>query len=684
MAHLSSLTDNHSNQPAVARSCLQLNQFVGSDQTPPIHDATHVKTMNSIFSALTECLQSHQDRRCRILAAKTLALCARATYAKIRHSPLLFSVRDGTLHRLEDEVGTDIPVALCTAALDDHDDGVSASAVEALGILTLSSSAMVGSIVDDVLLRQMEAIAHNRPSPHAPSLADLSDEDPSIPQMELQSRVFENALIPRIWRLVKRIIQFASPTDVMRTLPFLTSALVHLVKLTPNSTLGMDRATFAKRWIEVDILALVTDVVTDLIIPACQSSNNTGLAYLAALAGIRLAQVCPFASWTRAICTYSARVVIQELCASPSVIESTLSLLSALLISLRALPLAERMTSLEVLVNEVRFLPATTLVPVSVTCAAIKIGKHMRRSARMGIITEIALSILIDGPSEGLRSKYLKEFLASPEVTALLSARRQLKSSRRLTSTHSTASNGNDVTSDMHSAPGGKTPNEVFTGTHVAEEFVLAFCSVASAYGRIAMKKSRINRQSHEWFRCAIAILSSACAVCVTWKPRTTSGESQIEDDYDDVNSLYSMLAACQASYLQLLFECLHAIGFLLPTSSVALHLFPLCTPPRVFILEELSHSIASLHECAFIEGSLFAFSKDISLLADRFVEYTFREGVPLRHFRIGLIAVFTDHWIQSLDGESVNRSSDTPTLNDLNARELLATLSLARLLSPL
>jgi hypothetical protein len=674
MAHLSSLTDNRSNHPAVARSCLQLNQYVGSDQTSPIHDAMHAKTMNSMFSALSECLQSHQDRRCRILAAKTLALCARATFAKIRHSPLLFAVRDGTLHRLEDEVGTDIPVALCTAALDDHDDGVSASAVEALGILTLTSSAMVGTIVDDLLLRQIEGIAHNRPSPYSPSLADLSDEDPSIPQMELQSRVFENVLLPRIWRLVKRIIQFASPDDTLRTIPFLTSALVHLVKLMPNSTLGMDRATFAKRWIEVDILGLVTEVVTDVIIPACQSSNDSGLAYLSALAGLRLAHVCPYTSWSHAVCTYSARVVMQELSARPSIVENTLSLLSALLISLRALPLAERMTSLEVAVNEVRFLPATTLVPMPVTSAGIKIGKYMRRSARMGIMSEIALSILIDGPSEGLRSKYLKDYLSAPEVVALLISRRQMKNSRKWTSSQSVLSASNDGTSDSNSAPGGKTPNEAFTGTHVAEEFVLAFCSVASIYGRKVMGRSRQSRQAQEWLRCALAILSSGCSACVNWKPRTSVANEQEEDD--NVNSLYTMLAACQASYVQLLYECFHAVGFLSSTSSVALHLFPLSTPPRMFLLEELSLAIASLNECTLIKGSQFAFAKDISALADQFLDYKFSEGIPSRHVRIALIAVLADRWVQSLDSERASRSGDASNLNEMTARDLLATLS--------
>jgi hypothetical protein len=674
VAHLSSLTDARSTHQAVARSCLQLNQFVGSDQSPPLHDTMYAKTMDGIFCALIECIQSHQDRRCRILAAKTLALCARATYAKVRHSPLLFSIRDGTLHRLEDEVGTDIPVALCTAALDDQDDGVAASAVEALGILTLSSSAMAGTLVDDSLLRQIESISHNRPSPFSPSLADLSDEDPSVSQMELQSRVYENVLLPRIWRLTKRIVQFPSHMDILRTIPFITSTFVHLVKLMPNSTLGIDRATYAKRWIEVDILALVTEFVNDLIIPVCQSGVNSGLAFSCALAGLRLADICPHTLWTRTVCTYCARVFIQELSASPMVVENTISLLAAILISLRPLSLADRMMSLEVVTNELRFLPATTLVPSNVTSPGIMIGKFIRRSARMGIMTEIALSIMIDGPSEGLRSKHLKDFLSSQEVSSLLISRRQKKNNRKWTSSNSTSST-NDGASDTYSAPGGKTPIEAFTGTHVAEEFVLAFCSVASSFGRKVMRKSHLNRHAQEWLRCSVAILSSACSACVNWKPRTTTANEQ--NDFDDtIESAMTMLSACQASYVQLLFECFHAVGFLSPESSIALHLLPKATPPRFLLLEELAFAASSLGSFPPFETCPFALMKDIANFADQFLEYKFREGIPSRHMRVALIAIFTDHWVQCLENESSVRTGDPLNMNDMNARELLTALS--------
>jgi hypothetical protein len=676
-AHLSSLTDNRSNYPAVARSCLQLNQFAGSDKTQPLHDSMYAKTTSSMFSALFQCIESHQDRRCRILAAKTLALCARATYAKLRHSPLLFHVRDGILHRLEDEVGTDVPVALCTVAMEDSDDGVSASALEALGILTLCSSSMPGTLVDDELLRQVEGIAHARRSPYAPSLSDLSDEDPSIPQMELQGRVYENVLLPRIWRLVKRILQFPSATDVLRTLPFLTSVLVHLIKLMPSTTLGMDRATYAKRWIEVDILGLVHQVVTDLILPSLQASSNGGLQYACALAGLRLAHVSPYSSWTRPVCRFSATVLVQELSAAATVVDHTLSLLASLVVALRGLPLSERMASLEVVVNEIRFLPATSLVPKSITSPSIKIGNYNRRSNRMGLLTEVALSILIDGPSEKLRSKSLKDFLSSPEVTALLISRRVKKNNHKWASNQSTGSASQaDNSGDSNGAPGGKTPNEAFTSTHVAEEFVLAFCNVASAYGRVvvASGKSVKNRHAQEWLRCSMAILSSSCSACVNWKSRTSLVSSGEEEEEGNSDSLFTMLTACQAAYIRLMVETLHAVGFLSPTSSVALHLVPLSTPPHVLILEELAQSISSLARYTPIKGSQFLHQKEMTTLADQFLEYKFREGIPSRHHRIALMALVADHWVQSLDNDV--SSDQAYNMNDMNARELLTLLS--------
>ena len=97
-----------------------------------VQEGTYAALMSSAWQTLFECVQSHTDRRCRTIAARTLAITARSAYAQIRPSPLLYSQCDPMIHRLEDEVGSDVAVRLCAAALEDADDGVAAAAIAAI------------------------------------------------------------------------------------------------------------------------------------------------------------------------------------------------------------------------------------------------------------------------------------------------------------------------------------------------------------------------------------------------------------------------------------------------------------------------------------------------------------------------------------------------------------------------
>lgn len=256
--NLSPLRDNHSAYASVAKTCLQLNQYAmnGSSSASEdknsvqssklFHDASFVNTMGAeagAFAALIECIQTHDDRRAKIVACKTLALIARAAYARIRHSPQLFALRESTNTRLEDEVGTDVPMALASVALEDPDDGVAAAALNALGIMTLSSSSTPGNLVEDELLREVMSIVHCRPSPHAPSLGVLQDEDSLVPQLELQARIYDNVMAPRLMQLISRVTSFDTPNHVRIVLPVLSASLVHLSKTSPPVLYGMDRGT---------------------------------------------------------------------------------------------------------------------------------------------------------------------------------------------------------------------------------------------------------------------------------------------------------------------------------------------------------------------------------------------------------------------------------------------------------
>ena len=668
ISHLSSLSDNRSTYSAVARSCLHVNQFAGSDHSL-WHDATYVKIISTVLNAVTECSQCHEDRRCRILGTKTLAIITRSAYARLRYSPLLHNIRDGTLNRLEDELGTDVPVTLCMVALDDLDDGVSACAVEALGMLTISTASMVGTIVDDELLREVDSIMHARPSPFSPTLATLSDEDPSISLMELQSRVYENVLSPRLWRLVRRILHYDSTNHMMRVLPFLTACLVHMVKTSPSNTFGMDRVSYAKRWIEVDALGIVYDVVTSMLLPAMQQSNDGALAHSSTLSALRLANVCPHASWVGDVSRWAV-VVLQEQLAAMEVLEHKMATIATLLVVLRALPLAERTSPLMVVANEVRFLPSTTMAPSGVTSPGLFIGGAYRRPARMGFLTELALSFLLDGPSDSSRADQLKIFFHSPEAVALLGARSvKKKQTRNWASNQSTASHGHDHSSGGTRAPGGPTPTEEFVATHVAEELVLAFCSVACEIGERYLACGALSRGLEEWISSSIVILTSLSS-CVIWRSRTVDLHLANEDR--DSRTLFSMLTACQASFIRLFHQIFYVTGMLSPSSSVSLHLLPLASPARILLLEDLALANSALARYTPIEG-LGNFDKELLHLADQFLEYKFRDGVPSRHIRISLLSLLSDHWVQSI---SSIEEATIKNMNEMNARELLTMLS--------
>jgi hypothetical protein len=688
--NLLSLTDKQSAYASVARTCLQLNQFAGSgsssaasddDGNVLFHDASFAKTISASQASLIECAQGHDDRRCRILACKTLALVARSAYARLRHSPLLFGVREGTLHRLEDEVGTDVPVALCSVALEDVDDGVSACAVEALGTLTLSNAGMVGTSVEDALLREVEAISHVRPSPHAPTLTLLEDDDYSIAQQELQSRVYENVLSPRLWRLVQRLFHYNSSSHLMRTLPFLTGCLGHLAVHT--TSFGMDRTDYAKRWVEVDLPAMIQEVVSSMLLPSMQQ-NDGELAHTASICALRLVNVCPNASWVPEVCLWVVSVLVEQV-VSCEIMEQKMAALAMLLIALRTSPLPERGPHLEFVVNQVRFLPSTTRVPRGVVSPGIlsrKDGSY-RRPARIGFLAEIALSFFVDdhnasdrNDDSNVRSTALRKFLSCAEVTAALTPRSGKKAKKsRISSNHSTTTNVSSADEGLlgTKAPGGKTPVEEYAGTHIGEEIVLAFCQVASHVGRRVMMprdgKHGCSRNLEDWLRCSLAVLSGFSA-CVNWKSRTVT--AHLTEDDHNAETLFTMLTAAQGSFVRLFQECLYTVGLVSPVSSVSLHIMPLAVLPDLILLEEMAQASISLQAYEPVRSVDFA-HKDLAILADQFLEYKIQEGIPSRHMRIFLLALLTDHWVQS---SNLTSEPATVNMNEHNANEILATLS--------
>jgi hypothetical protein len=665
---LAPIRDNHSAYTAVAKSCLALNQYAGNgssaamedmnsvDSSSLFHDATFCSTMSEAFAALTECIQTHDDRRAKIVACKTLALVARATYARIRHSPHLFALRDSTNNRLEDEVGTDAPMALVTCALEDADDGVAACAIQSLGMMCLSSTARPGTLVDDEFLREILAISQGRRAPYAPTLIDCQDEDPTIAQMELQMRILENVVSPRLLQLVCRTTNFENVAHMRMILPFLTASLVHLSKTSPPLIYGMDRVTYAKRWVELDFVNLVNDVVEVLLLPAMQSSLDAHLQHVAAMSAIRLVHACPHAPWVGEVCHWTILVCQEELSTIES-LEAKLTCLASMVICSRAVPITERMTTLEFLVHRIAELPSTTMAPHGVSSPGLLLEHkgftHYRRPARVAFYAEIALSFFLDGPVETkepqIRSSTFSTFTKRLLAKGFLEKPRLVKAQ----------------------------DNSV---TQTREELTTAFCMVAAEAGR-RLRAPADDKSSHwlvtasqedleEWVRMSLVVLDTF-APCITWGSTPDYMEEEL-----------NLLVAAQAAYVRLVQEVLHTAG-LLNSKSVSLKMTPMASPPNM-IWDQMEESAAYLG--MFDAGhSAESLSAPISKLMDQFVARELKgQGILSHQMRLFLLSLAADQWVQGRrkEFEGASNAESQLNLNTNSARDLLAALSPRRIFS--
>lgn len=762
--NLKPIRDDGSAYAQVGRSCLQIAQFAGGSGSSSsstggpttgqddahavasstlFHDKTYATTLSACFASLITCTKDHRDRRCRILACKTLALSARSAYARIRHAPILFAMRDSVVNQLEDEVGSEVPTALLHVAMEDTDDGVSATAVEALGTLALATSnANSGSIIDDELLHEIQSLAFGRISPYAPSLRTIlmncpstMEEDPSIAQLELQSRILGNIMAPRLLPLVTRIVHYHSSSHHRMTLPFVTACLIHQVRTNNAIVFGMDRATYAKRWVDLDVMGLIKDVVTGLILPSMQQCLDGDLSHTGALCALRLANACPKASWVLELCRWTV-VVLKEENSATGVLESKVGSLATLVVALRAIPLLERAPLLESMVTEIASLPYTTMVPHGVcspglllrTSAAGPIQNSnpnftmssqegessipyacYRRPARITFFTELALSLFLDGP------------LGAPSDAETLAAA-------------STNNNNDTTTQAIPQVQRSYYLKHFLSSTAVVnickeqenpailkmrDEILLVFTTVAWEVGRRFLvsadgsviqpppTETAYDRESslgvEEWTRLAFTTLS-IFSPCARWGRRSEYLEEDLE-----------LLTAGQSSYIRLLQEFLHFIGLLHPASCVTFKLTPNACPPHLLwdqMIESASflthwgtattgnnkNSHNSLLDRSFMGSSNDIMVQDVAALMDDFVGKDLRQGIISHHMRMFILTLGVDQWVQ---GRYVairrhvevanNRSNQTNTdeivplsLNLESARDLLVAVSPKRLLTKL
>ncbi|KAL3923951.1 MAG: hypothetical protein SGILL_001347 [Bacillariaceae sp.] len=673
--HLAPLRDNHSNYSAVAKACLILNQFAANgsaatiedstciDSSALFHDVTFVESLSEAFAALLDCIGQHDDRRAKIVACKTAALMARSAYARLRHSPHLFSVRDATTnHRLEDEVGTDIPAALVTCALEDADEGVAANAMSSLGILVLSTTSTPGTLVDDELLSEVLSIvqAGSQPSAYAPSLRALVDEDQTTSQTELQSRIFDNILSPRLLQLVSRFQAFENPSNMAIALPTLTASLVYLSKIAPPMTYHLDRTAYAKRWVELDFVSLIETVVETILFPLLKS--NTGLSSggcqngaVAALSAIRLVHASPASWWVREVIEWAVLTLKEEYNASPF-LESRMTMLASIVVASRVLPLPDRVTALEFLAGNLQTLPSTSMAPHGVVSAGLLLETEdsmfqYRTPTRPALWAEIALGFFMDGPVEApnnnsfgndakLRNQSLVKFLKSSKIAAILK------------------DSGGDS-----------------SGNSLREEMVMTFCTVACQVGRRhkvpeeggGPHLTARSDQLEEWAGLSLTLLQ-AMKQCIGW------GSSPYMDEE------MTILVACQAAYTRLLQELIHAAGLLTP-SSVSVKMTPFSGPPTILWdqMEEAADFFVRYEAMSPLDNLI----EPIGKLVDDIVKKELKgSGIVSHHMRLFILSHAADQWVQARYIASQKTQSSDHSMNVESAKQILVAICPRRMFS--
>lgn len=661
--HLAPLKDSASVYAQVAKSSLALCQVaiqssaVMEDtssivESSLMHDSSFCEGMSLSFGALMECLTEHTDRRCRLLAAKTLAIMARAAYARIRPSVLLWNQRDGgRLARLEDEIANEVPSALVTAALSDPDDGVAAGALEALAILALTTSSTSSTLVEDELVREIQSIL-GRPSPSAPSLRAVGDEDPAIPQMELTSRIYENILGPRLVPLLHRLLLLGHDV-VAAALPVVVGAVMHQWRTTVSVMESLDRTVLAKRWSEVDAVGMAELLVEGLLL------TSPSAASAAALGGLRLASVAGAVAWREPLCR-AAVTVLQTSLAVPCDLETKVATLSSIVVASRALPTSERGTIAVWLVSRIASLPSTLVSPSSVWSAGVLMGAPSdayRRPARVGLWTEVALAFFLDGPEE--------EFVGSIDVTTKTLRRHEA------------------LTMFLSSTVMAKLLSEKARGPvwSVYDEVLLVFTATASEAGRrfrvtadgTLLLADPEAKQVLEWIKLSTVVLS-AFVSCLGLGSKTAVMDEDL-----------SVLTAGQVSYVRLLQEYLFWVGMLHPDTSVSLKLTANACPPHL-LWDQLAESASFLSR--FDSTDMHQGDGTLKLL-DEIVARETKQGVASHHLRLHLLTMAADNWVQGRIS-SIRQQFEAPSaaatsnlsLKVQSARDILLAVSPKRLLT--
>ena len=694
-------------------------------QSTVLHIQQYTNDMTKIMHALSNTITSHSDRRCRIIAIQTLTNLSIQTLPKlisITHNPHLYSNREDITYvsRLEDEITNDVIRLIVNHCIleEEEDEGVVCVAMECLGRFVIGDVFGHNDLTKEVLDLQGKMMCKSHHlvarrglwdgyydktggrtcggSTSTNSYADeIQDVDYQVHRLDMQWKILESILGPRIRKFFIRVSLFQSRLHKVRSLTVLNEIMIFVYKTEKRRRNGGETGTgseelgkdgFANRWYEFDSTMLIQEYVDVLVIPLLRqfedfggpstnrsmtgATSNNGVETSLCVASNAL-MLCSTVgckeSWFEQLLhlsiqnlEYGFHATKKEIHSSVS-IDTRLNLISLMIIAMRGMKCSARVSLLAMMVEFISALPSTHPIPKGCVSLAIKFDDGSQRMpSRIGYWTEIALTLLLPDRSTHMQSNNnlsstakalnsVKRFLASSAIQSLLSSRSNAK---------------------MYNAV-----------LHPAEEFVYTICSVAHTIVEQTwdqIESTHKSGESESWLYVASSDILGALLPCMFWKSdKSENAQSQSE-------IVFSMCHACQRAYLELLKNVLLVSGLLSKSTSVFINLIG---SGRLLSEDQpIDNYQQSRNMFIPIENKLTQFLEKLLTLM------TERENDIHRNQRISILAILSDTWVEqsrriikynNLSRLGMNQNAgpidvdDVININEQRARELLSLLAM-------
>lgn len=763
--YLSSLQDEHSTFMEVAKACHFLNQFGthGSYNSTPnssslSSSSCSSSSSSSVTSSMVTVLQSnilkieqytsdisqilnilsntatnHLDRRCRIIAIQSLATIASSTLTKLITTPTLYSNRQDSIYisRIQDEISNDVILTIVNCILNDDDDGVSSIAMESLShFVHYDNIPNKNEVTKEIFNLKCQFMTKNNHLIPKRSMWDgeggsygcggyadsVQDVDYMSHRADLQWRILEYVLGPRVRKIFVRICLFKEREHKMRCLDVMNDIVLFVYK-TERARRGVElgKEGFAKRWYEFDSSMLIQEYIDILLVPMLHVSNMGEMQHLCdneeAEIGVvvNALMICHVVKCKDIRFDQLIRLSVQSLeskllrsIQNGQRQEMKSNIVALLLIALRGVQRVDRVRLLVLIADVVATMPSTQSVPKDVISPALQFDDGRRiMPSRIGFWSEIAFAILLpDGLSTNnsaikadaskrkgdKQSSWfaLNQFFESASMKKLLKSRASMESKGVINPVDEMVyvfcsvahSIGNRMLPVLESMESAKIANSDDSSRDVYSQ---------SSGPEHADEWSWILSDYRSWFRASIQLLKSFL-LCFTWNwsPETTTSSSNASMKatnitQDELGIASTFCFACQRAYLELLKVVVYSK--LNTKSSVFLH-FCCYTSGDL----KLSNGRSSLESNLVTENEL------TKVLDDMMKALNQPENVLHRKLRISFLAVLCDIWVQKCNmiiqgnvglyldksessGGPIDVDEDVANINEQRARELLSLL---------